>query len=780
MPSKDPVLFLDLTALFELDLADERARRRFYDTTHAAATLQGLVNRDGPRLFLRYNRERDDFWWELMTREGGWLEGREVRRTTELSEALAHFRDAFEGLVAWDERVPATSNLASTIAGADRLIAVRHDTAEDSLFHELTTGDGALEVRRTLLAEDGGPLFTGEGAIPGTELPSTGSAKNDAYRWLIAHYLETDRLNPRVLGYYLDAFWLKTWHAEWPINHTLTNHDYIVAERGLVFDLGVWTDEAPVDDPDQRPGTDRETLDLLLRTANERLDGKRMIHVAGYTPWAYKYTDHRSASWDAGGTRGGVATEWLTTEILTSFNAYLDADALSYAAMVNASFYRWHPLPDVLEQNPPPTRERLQAQGILDEEGRIVPANYYAHYVGDYDAAAWLYWNLPEFWTDEARGQVPLSWAFNPNLAERFPIGFAWTRETRTENDFFVAGDSGAGYVNPFHLSEPRQLSGLPSGWKLWEEHTTEWMRRMDLSVVGFVLDGNTPNMRREGWDAYARFAPGGIVLHRAEDFCPRQGVHGDMPYMTMFGDLPHDADEAARVIASQLREAMPRFVVMRSVLRSPSWYADVERRLDAMGHSFPRRVVDLPTLLWLVHAFETDRELHAPPRKNPERRRLEAAPCSTSGLYAVLGADGPFTVVKHDGRPVWKLPETTGNTYLYFGVEDASAYALRDARAILEVEYFDGGEGVFEVHYDSNDPSAQGAGAYKTAASRVERGGTDQWQTVRFVLSDPAFMNRQNNLADFRIWSHGDALKVRQATLTMEPLRRDRSRRWR
>ncbi len=67
---------------------------------------------------------------------------------------------------------------------------------------------------------------------------------------------------------------------------------------------------------------------------------------------------------------------------------------------------------------------------------------------------------LPKMWTDPARGTTPLSWAFNPNLCERFPLGMAWPRENRSPNDFFVAGDSGAGYLNPGFLSTPRPHIG--------------------------------------------------------------------------------------------------------------------------------------------------------------------------------------------------------------------------------------------------------------------------------------------------------------------------------
>ena len=48
-------------------------------------------------------------------------------------------------------------------------------------------------------------MFTGRGRVPGTRLPSTGSAKCDAYVWLIERLVKAGRVNPHRLGYYIDV-----------------------------------------------------------------------------------------------------------------------------------------------------------------------------------------------------------------------------------------------------------------------------------------------------------------------------------------------------------------------------------------------------------------------------------------------------------------------------------------------------------------------------------------------------------------------------------------------
>jgi hypothetical protein len=246
----DSVVLYDMTAALSTDLRDSSAVRRLWDETHLVASLQGIVNRDAPRLYIRYNAHPDDFWWERMTEPGGWLEGVRVDRVTALEELLARFAGEFDGAVAWDERVPATSNLASTIAGCERLVCLRYEEKTDSLYQRLTGGPGPrVSVPVRLLADDGGPMFTGAGTIPGTDIPSTGSAKCDAYLWLGEHYVRTGKARPETMGYYTDGFWLRCAFAGSPALHTLTNHDFVIARRGVFFDLGVWDDETPVDDP---------------------------------------------------------------------------------------------------------------------------------------------------------------------------------------------------------------------------------------------------------------------------------------------------------------------------------------------------------------------------------------------------------------------------------------------------------------------------------------------------------------------------------------------------
>jgi hypothetical protein len=753
----EEIVYYDLTHLYKLDLKDPDQRRRFWDEAHLVFSLQGLANRKAPNLFVRWIKQADDFWWEQMIQDGGWLAGRKVTRATDLESLLERFSGFYSGAVVWDEQVPATSNLASTIAGCDNLLPLRHDSSENSLHELLTRSGPKLAVKVRLADPDGSPMFTGRGTIPQTALKSTGSSKNDAYLWLIEHYLKTGKANPHRMGYYLDAFWLKCWNVSAPENHTLSDHDFVIARQGLLFDLNVWDDEACVDDPKQKAGTDADTLKALLRAAYDQFNGDGLIHVAGFVPWAYKYTDFKNASWSAGGSHEPVPTEWRYAEILSCYNAFMDADAIGLSAMANASFFQHYPLADRYVQNPKPTWESVQKSGILDVQGRMARRFYIAHYVGDYDAAAWLYRELPRLWGDPARGVTPLSWAFNPNLSERFPLGMAWARERRTTNDWFVAGDSGAGYLNPGFLTPPRNHSGLPCGLDAWEKHCRRFYEQWDITLTGFVIDGFAPGLSPAGMDAYARFSPDGIVAQKV----PQRGVHNNMPYLRMLTDIDGKPREAARTLESLASGSPPRFIVCRSILKSPSWYAEVEEELKRLAGD-RAQIVDLHTLMWLVREYETNRAHHAgSSRHNPE---LFAAPGEACGLHPLHLSDGPFQSAEVGGISCWRTPKHQPPRYLYFDADDGFHAGGSGASPVeIEIYFLDVGEGQLVLQYDSLDEAAPHSGAYKDHPRTVRRAGSGEWRKAVFLIEDARFEGRQNSGADFRIYNGGDDLLVRE-----------------
>ena len=148
-----------------------------------------------------------------------------------------------------------------------------------------------------------------------------------------------------------------------------------MANRGLLWDLDVWPDTAPNDDPSASPGVDFDTLNRLQRSAYDMLGGKSMMHIAGFVPWSFKYiTDEHD----------GVATEWQAVKLLSAYNAFVDADACcEINTFANAAFYQHYPLADAeagtgaYKQNAAPSYQQLVDAGYVDAvTGLVVPKNY--------------------------------------------------------------------------------------------------------------------------------------------------------------------------------------------------------------------------------------------------------------------------------------------------------------------------------------------------------------------------------------------------------------------
>lgn len=608
-----PIGLYDLRWASRFDPHDPGEVRAAWDHCHALATLQGVVNRTAPRLYLRFvsfgGTDLDTYWLERYRAPGRWLHGRAVTSYRDIEAVVAAYRTFVRGVVLYDPAVPATSNVASAICGAEDLIAIRYDPSPGSLYRRLVTGGPRLAIRRRLLRSDGTSLFEDSGTIPGTELPSTGSAKCDAYLWLKHHYLDRGRCDGRYGAYYIDACWMENPQATVPNHHTLTNHDFFVARRAFFFDLSPWGDEAPSDDPGQAPGTDLRVLGELLSSAYHQLGGKEIIHIGGFPPWAFKYTRH------AGGRHEDVPTEWEYARIISAYNAFQDADAIGLGAMANGSFWAHFPLEKEYPQGWV-TREELREKGYLERDGRVRfdGREFVILYVGDYDSASWVYQRIPDIWDHPDRGKVPLMWCVSPVLDRRVPMALDYLRESATTNDYFAAADNGAGYLNPGMLQEPRPISDLPGGLDAWGRHCSTYYRRWGLTITGFVIDGYAPALNEAGLSCYARFSPNGIVPQKV----PPAMLHNDMPVLRADRDVnQNDPAVAARVIADRVRARSLPFHWFRNILKSPGWYVRLHAELKKLDSRIT--LVSAPVFFELLRIY-LETEYEAPP---PNPRNL-------------------------------------------------------------------------------------------------------------------------------------------------------------
>ncbi len=598
VPTKPAHIYtFDARPLNRLDLHSATNAARLWDTLHVLSALQGLANRERPQFYLFYcsgfGVETDQFWFDWLRGEDGWLKQAEVVPLATLEQAIATFRGAFKGLVVYDPAVPATAILASTAAGCEKLLPVRFDPSPGSI-HDLLANKLSLPVQLRLVEPDGTSRFTGRGMIPDSEEPSSGSAKVDCHLWALKRFMKPGGCAPGIAAHYVDSFWIRHPLRADPTMHTLSNHDYFIARRAFFFDLSPWGDELPNDDPQQSLGADRQTFLKVFRALYDHAGGG-VIQVGGFTPWPYKYTTHSSPP----GRHDGVPTEWEFGRLISQFNGYMEADAAGLAAMANASFFQHYPLAKRYPQpNRRPDLAVWRQAGHLLPSGKVAPKFYLGHYVGDYDAPSWLYKAVPAFFADPQRGRVPLGWAFDPNLARRVPPALVYAYRHASSNDFFIAGDSGAGYLNPRALTV-RPDSGLPSGLQAWTEHCRRDFAQWDMSITGFILDGAGGASTELEFSAYRTFSPDGAGTH----FEPGPAMHVGIPTCPE-RDLPDDVQAAAKLIASLAAKRTgdtPGFLWARSILKPPRWYADIETILAEKHPEAKVATVDPYTFFGLI-----------------------------------------------------------------------------------------------------------------------------------------------------------------------------------
>lgn len=587
---QEPIVYIDMRYTLRADYRDSLAVISVWDDLHAISALQGIVNRDKPRLYIEYVEDKgcsiDAYWWNRYRHKGEWLYGRDTLCLKSVEEAVKYFRHLLNGVVAYDPNVASTSNVASSVAGMENLLPLRWDVRPASLYQRLTSGQDALEVREWLVNSDGSSLFTGEGLIPGTERVSSGSRKCDPYLWLVERYMKTGRMSGRYAGYYQDQLWRKK-----PLNaptnhHTLTNHDFFISRKAFFFDLSPWPDEA-TDDMSQPTGTDYRTLCEMLQQAHTLRHGSAPCYIGGFPEWAYKYTKR------AGGKHADVETEWQFAELISRYMAFKDADAIGYGALANASFWQHFPLKKRYPQ-PWTSRKKLKQAHFRNNDGTVdTTRNYVIIYVGDYDASSWVSQRTHDLWDNPYRGKLPMMWCISPVLSERVPHVLHNFRVTASPNDYFAAADNGAGYLMP----GVAEKEGAPEDIETWRRHCKKYYRKWGLSVTGFIIDGNGPAMGEQSLDAYRDFSRNGIVPQK----CEVMGNYCGMPVLQSDYDLvSNNPKEAAQVLVERLhlRKGIP-FHWFRIILKSPEWYVTLIEEAKRLDPSI--ELVDMPTFFELL-----------------------------------------------------------------------------------------------------------------------------------------------------------------------------------
>jgi len=485
-------------------------------------SLQGLVNRDfgmdekHTSMMICATETADTDWLAQMNGEGSIMEyserGLKEVRINSWDAFLETFLPVIKscGIILWDGNVPATANVAATICGLDGYLPV----LANSPLHTILVEKG-VPVKQSLV----GLFKNGQRGekIADTNLISTGSAKNDAYRWALEKYFP--RCSSRYLAYTLDGAPCIKDYAAYEDNPTallpdagtncIANHDYLIARRCFFFDLAPYALEAACDDPAQQNdqadwGTDNETMLMLFQARYDRAKGA-FGALMGFPPWWVKYTSFKEQ-----GFQDEVWIEWLYCEYVTCYNMAKEADAAQPAQMTNGSvFYKYIPQTTTYTNNP--------ASEMLTYDKNTY---YYTIYVGDYDSSAWLKKHMHTMWMqrggDKKRGTLPLMWSINPNLSDRVPVIFEYLYNNKSELDYFTGGDGGAGYIIPdalFHdkklafMGETRPVGNAAAG-NVFAKLSHTYYKRFDMDITGFLINGANGNISSNMAATVAKYSP--------------------------------------------------------------------------------------------------------------------------------------------------------------------------------------------------------------------------------------------------------------------------------
>ncbi len=487
-------------------------------------SLQGLVNRDfgmdkdHTSMIICVTETADSGWLSQMNGEGSILEysdrGLKEVRINSWDAFLETFLPVIKscGIILWDGNVPATANVAATICGLDGYLPV----LANSPLHTILVEKG-VPVKQSLV----GLFKNGQKGqkIADSNAISTGSAKNDAYRWALEKYFP--RCSSRYMAYTLDGAITLSGYSDYGYEDhptavlggesCLKNHDYLIARRCFFFDLAPYKYEPACDDPAQKngqaaEGVDNETMLMLFQARYDRANGA-FGALMGFPPWWAKYCTHHNQ-----GSKQDVWIEWLYCEYITCYNMAKEADAQAPAAMTNGSvFYKYIPQTTTYTNN-------VASEKLTYNSNTY----YYTIYVGDYDSSAWLKQHIYSMWVqrggDKKRSTLPLMWSINPNLSDRVPVIFEYLYKNKSDLDYFAGGDGGAGYIIPSGLFHDKALAytgekrpaGNAEAGDVFAKYSKPYYDRFDMDITGFLINGGNGNITTKMAATVAKYSPVG------------------------------------------------------------------------------------------------------------------------------------------------------------------------------------------------------------------------------------------------------------------------------
>jgi hypothetical protein len=383
----------------------------------SAVGIQGLANRNGPKVFLRQTnrsyrlafsfykvfKERisaetlakypspDFFWIDYFSKTRGY----QFEQVANLDELVKRHSDVIKGAVRIGSNDSTAVAVAATIAGLQDLVPVSDESAAHS--PALASLPVIVDLRERF----------------SDKTPPDVKAKS--LEWAIGEFL------PKTISHSIFSYASSGMGC--------VSLDYPISKKMFCYNLGHLDIKA----------TDKETLKLLAKdwttSGLSHAEESRLLDMvlAHLQPYGMVW------GWDS------------QSENAIANRAAKNGSAVTCCAASNLSFF----------ESIPPKNVMMPRQRHLDPANVTVEEKYYIAFVSGAGDAVHTSTSLMcnGRWLYSGRGKVPMNWTVSPYLVKTLPGMMETFYDQRSPNDYFVNETSGYGYNHPSWIP-PEYLFG--------------------------------------------------------------------------------------------------------------------------------------------------------------------------------------------------------------------------------------------------------------------------------------------------------------------------------
>ena len=603
-------LLPQFAAVRSLDVADMDGSSG--DERLLFGTLQGVVNRERPRVYLIEDADEGKEAWPSTFAVP-------QRRVADPWTLVERYRDELRGVVVYDPAQPDSINVATTLAGLRDAVV-----ASPELAARLSAAPYDLPVL--------------------DDLRGRFESRIDAYRWQYEHLWPrtTHRLLIGASPYRGEAFRFADGTAS-----VTYRFDVPATAAALAATVEMWNqfkvsassdgaawqvvlqEDDPVRDASNR---DEYAIDLsrfagastvylkfedalpqdgwgpAIRSIDVTADGAQVAHVAPATPGEQAFIHAEQGTQLSGIRAYGLLRDYAVAN--RAMAVWLDPNVPEERALFeeilrdmpeNSAYAGWF-AQDVEGENSGvelasrhakfvvpadwassltvhSAREKLAPRPRAPRAPRLRDETYVSFFMTEGDNLQYNQHKLRALWDDPARGDVPISWSTSPLMLDAGRHMLNHYRRTATPNDYLLAGPTGAGYVFPQPYPD--------RSFRAFARVSGEYMREADLtSLYGLNREGGADASLSPA-DARAvvdHMRPEGVALNL---FFDRTVQHGLLPRGTPLttGPIATTVEQGKQQIRDAIAGCPPRrpcFVTLGVLSWSmgPTQLAEIARSL--------------------------------------------------------------------------------------------------------------------------------------------------------------------------------------------------------